>query len=55
MFNRKTKDKVIKTNNINMEIDDDIDNIAKENECPICFHHINKNDRQCPKCGTKLK
>ena len=28
---------------------------AKENECPNCFHEINKIDEECPNCGYKLK
>lgn len=31
------------------------DNKAKKNECPACFHHIEKGDKECPNCGYKLK
>ena len=31
------------------------DNIADENECPICFCHITPKDKNCPNCGAKLK
>ena len=30
-------------------------NKAKKNECPACFHHIEKGDKECPNCGYKLK
>ncbi len=37
------------------EYDNSKDNIPEEDECPICFYHIAKNDTKCPNCGTKLK
>lgn len=51
---------IIKTDNVNnthpsVEVDDCDENMAKENECPICFHFINPKDKQCPNCGAKLK
>lgn len=56
LHHHKIKSKSNQTKDIKIEIDDNIDNIAKENECPICFNHVNKNDKQCPKWGgAKLK
>lgn len=52
---QKRKNNTKKTKDVEIEVDDDIDNVAKENECPICFNHINKNDKKCSKCGAKLK
>ena len=33
----------------------DIENKAAEDECPYCFAKINKDDKECPNCGSKLK
>ena len=33
----------------------DPENIAKENECPMCFHKITPADKECAYCGYKLK
>lgn len=29
-------------------------NVAKENECPNCFHGISQDDKQCPNCGYPI-
>ncbi len=29
-------------------------NVAKENECPNCFHEISQDDKQCPNCGYPI-
>ena len=61
----KEKDKVVTTNwivttnnltnKINIEKDDNLENIAKKDECPICFSHINSEDKKCSNCGHILK
>ena len=42
-----------------VKVDDDLDydpeNIAREDECPACFHKISKTDHVCSYCGRKLK
>lgn len=50
--------KIVENDNVEKmraEIDDNIENIAKEDECPVCFHHINKDDKTCSNCGNELK
>ena len=37
------------------DMDFDERNIAKQNECPSCFHKISPSDRECNYCGYKLK
>lgn len=37
------------------DLDDNLSNLAKTDECPNCFSKISEKDSECPNCGYKLK